>query len=169
LNYTYEIAITFTIGYFFALWCGIQLERSRIHYKKYAFQKEGKRLMKNLFPGKIVYAADEFHGSYIGEVVGTRTSPVNTVQVRILACLSYPRQYAEIFTDKQVERKPYPYYSIQNFAVDNVGGYVGAVPDYHRSIINALNIAIKKCRPVELAILLRHCNRIGKESRVCAG
>lgn len=130
--------------------------------------EKGRRIsMKKVELGDIVYAMDTFRGAYIGKVVNIRKTPAHVAQVQILACLSYPKQYAEIFTDKPVERNPYRHLSTQNFLIENVGEFVGEIPDYKRSINNAINIAIKKCRPEELPILLRHCNRKG--DYICAG
>lgn len=183
MNIIQKLTVTFTIGFLFALWCGIQLERSRMYQKKKKAgsknkqrkihcnrfnQRGGRSSMHNVEPGNIIYAVDLFHGSYIGELVSVRTSPAHTVQVKILGCLSYPKQYSEFYVDKPVERNPYPYHSIQNFSFDSFGKWVGDIPGYSRSIRNALNIAIKNCRPAELQTLLRHCNR--KEGcYVCAG
>lgn len=179
MNVFKELMLTFTLGFIFAFWFGVQFGKAIEQRKKKKassknqqkissrklYQIKGGRSMANV--GDIVHATDPFHGSYIGEVVHIRKSPVFTIQVNILACISYPRQHAEFFTDKPAERFPYKYNAIQCFSYDCIGKYVGKIPEYNRSVNNAINNAIKKCRPVELPILLRHCNRKG--NHICVG
>lgn len=182
MNVFKELMLTFTIGFIFAFWFGIQfgkvIEKNKkkkassnnknqlnnIHSRKLYQIKGGSAMVKI---GDIVHASDPFHGSYIGEVVHMRKSPVLAIQVNILACISYPRQHSEFFKDKPAERFPYKHYSIQTFTYDSIGKYVGKFPAYDRSIQNAINNAIKKCLPVELPILLKHCRKVGEH--VCVG
>lgn len=180
MNVFKELIITFTIGFLLSFCFGILFERARIQrIKKKAgyknqpnkipteklYQIEGGRSM--LAVGDIVHATDDFYGSYIGKVINIRTTPVNTVQVQIIACISYPKQYAQFFRDKPIERYPYKYNSIHNFAIDSIGKYVGKIPEYNRSVQNALNNALKNCRPIELPILLKHSRKIG--DYLCVG
>jgi|GEM_PF-1747088 len=181
MNIFRNLMITFTIGFIFSLMLGIQLGRAiekrkkkKAGYKnqpnitstRKLYQIKGGRSMITI--GDIVHASDDFYGSYIGKVVNIRTTPVHIVQIEVLACISYPKQYAEFFRDKPVERYPFKHCSIQNFAYDAIGKYVGKIPEYNRSVQTALANALKKCRPVELPILLRHCNRKAGDS-VCVG
>lgn len=134
-------------------------QQRKIRHKKF-YQKAGISSMKNI-QDKFVLAVDSFHGSYIGKVIGIKTYPAHVAQVQILACYSYPKQYAEFFADKRVERTPYSYLAIKNFPIECIGEYVGDIPEYHKSIKNALYHALKKCRPVELHFLLKHCREEG--------
>lgn len=179
MNVFKELIITFALGFFISLCFGIQFGRAieqrkmkkaglkpaKINRSRKLYQIKGGRSMINI--GETVHASDSFRGSYIGKVVNVRTSPVHIAQIQILACLSYPKQYAEFFKDKPAERFPYEHNSIQNFAYDSIGKYIGKIPEYNRSVQNALNNAIKKCRPVELPILLRHCRKVG--DYICVG
>lgn len=175
MNIINELTLTFTIGFIFALFCGMQLEKSikkagllNQHTKNLSRKYYHIKGEQSMNIGDIVYAVDLYRGSYIAEVAGFRRSPAETIQVRILACLSYPRQYAQLFQDKIVERYPYPYASIQSYTNDCIGKWAGDVPEYAQSIRNALNTAVKKCQPLELPVILRHLNT--KEgASVCAG
>lgn len=184
MNNFKELIITFSIGFILSFWFGIQFgkfveqrKNKKAGYKNQQnkmstqklYQIKGGRSMIAI--GDIVHATDDYYGSYVGKVINIRTTPVHIVQVQILACISYPKQYAEFFRDKQVERIPYPYNSIKPFYYDAVGKYVGSIPNYDRSVQNALSIALKKCYPIELPILLRHRNKFVMKagSNLCAG
>lgn len=182
MNVFKELMLTFTLGFIFSFWFGVQFGKAIEQRKKKkassknqqkissrkSYQIKGGRSMANINVGDIVHASDTFHGSYVGKVVSFRTTPVHIIQVQILACISYPRQHAEFFRDKPAERFPYKHYSVQNFTYGSIGKYVGKIPEYSRSVQNAINNAIKKCLPVELPILLKHCNRKAGD-HICVG
>lgn len=180
MNILNELTIAFTLGFITALLFGFLLGRAieknkkkkaglkpaNINCSRKLYQIKGGRSMVTV--GEIVHASDAFYGSYVGKVIEIRESPAKVAQIQILACLSYPKQYAELYRDKPVERKPYLYLSIQAFPYSNVGKYVGDIPNYSRSVKNSLNNALKKCRPVELPILLKHCDMKAGE-HICVG
>jgi len=88
--------------------------------------------------GDIVIGKDEYWGTYGGEVMSMNIG----IQIKIMFCLSYPRQWAIFNKDVPVERSPYSYQSIHGFSRGNVSYFAGNVLDYQKSVSAALEMAM---------------------------
>ena len=108
--------------------------------------------------GDNVIATDPYYGTYIGELQSISTGFDGTVfgTVKILACIEYPCQYAIIFTEKAVERKPFRYKDLKKFDIKGMSTHVAKIPNYFDALKVALNKAIFNAQGKELQILEMH-------------
>jgi len=106
--------------------------------------------------GDIVVATEEAYGTYIGEVdeILEKTDQIN---VRIKACLRYPLQMGTIHTRSIKERQPFGKAEIITFDRNKIACHIGEVPEYEKSIIEALERALEYCANVdERYVLTKH-------------
>lgn len=113
--------------------------------------------------GDIVIASAAEYGSYIGEIVGIRSTVGYQASIKVLACVEYPFQNALIYKEIIYERKPFEFGSVQHFPIEGVESYYGSVPDYDEALREALGTAIQNSTGVFQFTLLKHQRQLEEQ------